>query len=500
MKKTFIDKIRLGSGMSLMIGNAPSKLDVAHIGIAKPNLHIEGLGLFESATPNFETYYPDVKNAADIKPDEGDFITPVFRMLSEVIVRKTYNPVDFAMNNVLKNSMGKLLGQTIYPNHEALVGNELGSVSKVFWQESYKTKSGIVVPAGINGIFKIDAKSHPNLARKITMDPPAIHSNSVTVEFEWERSHPSMELDEFRAKMGTYGPDGKLVRRVATLIRNYHETSLVAHGADPFAQVTDDENNISNPEYADSVYSLSMQNKAKPSFYGFSYREDLISLNNNEDHNTNNKNETTMKKITLLASQVFLLTALGVKLEAGKESAEVELTDDLVNKLNDKLKSDSEATNKLAEATTKVTTLTKDLETKTTELTAESAKVTELTAKVTEISGKVETKLTALRDETKRIYTALKADKVEAAILTNIEKADEELLASLQKTYSEELENKFPSKCGDCGSNNVSKASAKLGEDPKGDGKDTSIKLKSDAEVEAEILGETGNKFILDKN
>ena len=207
-----------------------------------------------------------------------------------------------------------------------------------------------------------------------------------------------------------------------------------------------------------------------------------------------------MKKITLLASQVFLLTALGVKLEAGKESAEVELTDDLVNKLNDKLKSDSEATNKLAEATTKVTTLTKDLETKTTELTAESAKVTELTAKVTEISGKVETKLTALRDETKRIYTALKADKVEAAILTNIEKADEELLASLQKTYSEELENKFPSKCGDCGSNNVSKASAKLGEDPKGDGKDTSIKLKSDAEVEAEILGETGNKFILDKN
>ena len=283
MSKKFIDKIRLGSGRSLMVGNVPDQVAnvVGTCSTGKCDLGVEKFGLFESATPNFETYYPDVKDAASIKPENDEFITPIFRMLSEVIVRKSYNPVDFSMNSVLKNSMNKLLGQTVYPNHEALIGNELGSVSKVFWQESYTTKAGVKVPAGINGVFKIDAKAHPNVARKILMDPPAIHSNSVTVEFEWEQSHPKMDLNEFRSKIGTYGADGQLIRRIATYVRNYHETSLVPHGADPFAQKVDEKGKINNADYANSVYSLAAQDKEKPRLFYFDYREDLLTLNSN---------------------------------------------------------------------------------------------------------------------------------------------------------------------------------------------------------------------------
>ena len=95
---------------------------------------------------------------------------------------KTFN------RDVLKKSMQMLIGQTINIDHEIAVGNAIGAVSEVFWQPAYKTKSGIEVPAGINAVLKIDGKSNPRIARGVMMDPPSIHSNSVTVRFKWEPS------------------------------------------------------------------------------------------------------------------------------------------------------------------------------------------------------------------------------------------------------------------------------------------------------------------------
>lgn len=514
-KDKFIDKITLGSGMSLIVGNKPEALCLGKMCGTKPNHEIDKFGFFESATPNFETYYPDIKNAEQIKPKDDEFIFPVFRMLSEVIVRKAYNPVDFSMNGVLKASMPKLLGQTVYPNHEALVGNELGAVSEVFWQDKYKAKNGILVPAGINAALKIDAISHPNVARKIQMDPPAIHSNSVTVEFEWERSHPGMDMDEFRSKMGTMGSDGQLVRRIASFIRNYHETSFVPHGADPYAQKVDENGKINNAEYADSVYSLSAQGKEKPSRYYFNNREDLISLNSNtpeenslEDKSDNNQNKNEMKlKLTTAHAALLALFALSIK--AGESSIEVELNEDNLNKLNEGLTSNgaiaaelSTTKTALTMANTKVTELTGQLATKTTEAEGLTTKVTELTAEVGTLSEALKPAVDKLREDTTKAYNLIKGDKADKVILSNIDKADFALLSSLHKTYTEELEAKFPSTCQDCQSTNISKASSKLGEKPlagekDGDGK---IVLKDDAAVMEEFSKENANtKFYLDK-
>lgn len=505
MSKKFIDKIRLGSGMSLMLGNLPSQMGLECVGVCKPQLDISKFGFFESATPNFETYYPEVKDAQSIKPDDGDFIKPVFRMLSEVIVRKNYNPVDFSENSVLKNSMNKLLGQTIYPNHEAIVGNELGTVSAVSWQKSYTTKNGVFVPAGINGEFKIDAKSHPNVARKILMEPPAIHSNSVTVEFEWERSHPSMDMDEFRGKLATLGPDGKLVRRIATLIRNYHETSLVPHGADSYAQVLDKEGKITNPEYADSVYSLSMQGKEKPSFYYFDYREDLIKLNDKPEEQFKKpdlKNQTPMKKITLLASQVFMLGLFGAKIEDGKTSTEVELTDESLAKLENALKLAKEKEDSIAGLNAKVTELTNSTAGKVNEVNTLTAEVNTLKSENTKLKDANTARVDKFRQAVKTSYIALVGDKADEAILTNIRNADEELLSSLSKTYNEQLEEKFPTTCNDCHSTNVSKATASHGADSNSGNKGSDagknkVVIRNEADVEAELLKESQPGFIL---
>ena len=50
---------------------------------------------------------------------------------------------------------------------------------------------------------------------------------------------------EFYDKLGTIAEDGTMVRRIATRIISYKETSLVSHGADPFAQLIKD-NKINN--------------------------------------------------------------------------------------------------------------------------------------------------------------------------------------------------------------------------------------------------------------
>jgi hypothetical protein len=111
----------------------------------------------------------------------------------------------------------------------------MGAVKDVMWEESYKTPGGIVIPSGINARMKLDGKSHPRVARAIMMDPPSIHSTSVTVQFLWEMSH-NLSQEEFFKKLGTFDKDGKQINRVASLVKRYHELSLVGHGADPYAQ------------------------------------------------------------------------------------------------------------------------------------------------------------------------------------------------------------------------------------------------------------------------
>ena len=51
--------------------------------------------------------------------------------------------------------------------------NEVGSVAKTFWQESF-TQKGIKIPAGINMELVVDSKSHPTVIRSMSLKPPDI--------------------------------------------------------------------------------------------------------------------------------------------------------------------------------------------------------------------------------------------------------------------------------------------------------------------------------------
>lgn len=463
------DTIMLNSHHSLILPHVgvvgPGGIDIGKLAQThSPTMDIGSFGLFDTAAPNFSTYYPTV-TAKDFNPEEDEFIFPVYRALSEVIVHRGWNPVDFSKNGVLKKSMPLLLGQTVYPNHENYVGNELGAVPEVFWENSY-TDKGVRVPAGINAKFKLDAKSNPKIARAINMNPPAVHSTSVTVVFLWEKSHATMTEEEFWRGLGKFDKDGNMIRRIATAVNRYNEISLVTKGADPFAQKINKGGKINNPTEA-GIRDEQKQKLSEKVFF-FDYQTDLVKLKyQNEDlvgllemqettipaeFNNNDINDNNMNKTFLLA----LAAVMGL---TGEAFSEANITEDAI-----KLEVTSLAQQKAILAKFKELGLT-------VEKPEDVQPLKDIIDKYNAIKDKDITKLEEfqtktigeLREAVKAVYIKLNA-KPNDEILLMIQNAGVEVLRGLSQTYQTQLEEKFPLTCSDCGSHAVSRGTAQSSE------------------------------------
>lgn len=459
----YLDQIKLGFGNNLVMGWVPPGLDLDKVSNKLKSEHnddIESFGLFDTSQPNYTNYYPDVK-AEDLTPKDSEFIEPLFRALSEVIVHKDWNPVDFSANSVLKNSMGLLKGATVNPDHESrIVGNALGAVSKVGWQESYKTDKGIIVPAGINANLKIDGKSNPRIARAIMMDPPSIHSTSVTVQFLWDKSHASLSDEEFFKKLGTYDKDGKMIRRMATKVKKYPEISLVHHGADPFAQKTDENGKIINPMYADTSYNseqlISFRKNQKHFFFDF--KTDLIA---NEEKNTIPIDSNDNKTILNMDFLKQLALALGLPADKHTEEAVLAAITAAATQATTLQASLDSATATNTTNATEITRL-KVLETELTTLKASNPTAESLAA----LKTFQETTITNKRNLVTAIYNKTSSGKPVAGITAMIGAADMAALEALEIQYNTELEAMYPSSCKKCGSKDITKASAVIKKEP----------------------------------
>ena len=367
------------------------------------------------------------------------------------------NPTDFGQNGVLKASMKLLLGQTVNCDHETNIGNAIGAVSQVMWQESYKDGS-FTIPAGINGILKIDGKANPRIARGILMEPPSIHSNSVTVQFKWDKSHPGMEDGEFYQKLGTYDSKGEMVRRIVTEVVRYMETSLVSHGADSFAQKIGEDGKIINPTFAKrtwSSYEEYRDDKSKQYFFT-DYKTDFNSFqekdntpdsfNDNGTQENHNPNKENMNK----ELQEFLEKLFGdnmLSLAEGKEMTQEEVISCIQSLVSSK--------NSLQTTVDNLTTEKSSLTEQITNLNAEVANLKEMAT-----VGK--NHIASLRENAVTTYKKLMGDKADETIVTmlNAETTGIVTLISLTKDYQSRLEEKFPMVCASCGSHDVSRASS----------------------------------------
>ena len=466
LKKT--ETIKLIGGHALIMGHKPEKISMSQVveKLEKEGQEFSSLGLFDSSTPNYANYYPDV-TAEDLAPKDGEFIEPIFRLLSNVTVQHGYNPIHFPVD-VLKKSMYKLIGQTINIDHETALGNAIGTVKSVEWQNAY-TKDGVKVPAGINGVLKIDGKSNPRIARGIMMDPPSIHSESVTVNFQWVKSHPNMSDEEFRNKLGSLDDKGKLVQKVASNIIAYHEISLVGHGADPFAQKIGKDGKIVNVAYAGSRtgqlgaedldgvamawdwkdLSSAQINGTETILNSYTDNENLI--NNNE------QNQLEMNELLRLLETMFGLEVNSLTEENHKaELAKFKLSYDAIA-----LKAKDADKPVVVLGLSGVDNIEKEINDLRTFKQTVPANLTELQGLATVAT----TVITELRDDTKRLYKLSLGEKgkEDANIIALIDAADHKSLVALHKQYDEATDKLYGFVC-ECGSHNVTRASAKTSE------------------------------------
>ena len=174
----------------------------------------------------------DVNGQSRFKPNPEDYVYANFRALSAVRIPR--RGINFSKPGVLKAAMPMLLRQTVYRDHRVAVDNWAGVVVDALW-DSTGGPAGENGPPGINVRLKIDGVQAPAVARGLLSDPPTLHSVSVGVEFEWEKSHPKMSDRDFWYNFGDE-IDGKVVELIVTKITKFNEISVVWQGADPNAK------------------------------------------------------------------------------------------------------------------------------------------------------------------------------------------------------------------------------------------------------------------------
>lgn len=151
-----------------------------------------------------------------------EYLARPWRILSAAMT--PYRLFDFTKEGVLKSSVKAFADLTLYANHNANVNDWKGFVRNPTWDEAN-------TPPGINALFVIDKVVDPKLARGV--ETKALRSASVTIWFEYERSHPT--LSNFYDRLGEE-VDGQIVRFIVTKIVNAGEVSIVWEGEDPYAK------------------------------------------------------------------------------------------------------------------------------------------------------------------------------------------------------------------------------------------------------------------------
>jgi len=290
-------------------------------------------------------------------------------------------------------------------------------------------------------------------------------------------------MDDFYQKLGTRDDKGNLYRLIVTKILQYSETSLVAHGADAFAQIIRPDGKINNPIYANSVYNFSSkddQGKDIKYSHVIDYKTDLTVdlsqdtiLNDLED---NNENQFNMKILELLEASFGLTPGT---------LTEENLSTEVAKFLDNTKKPLTQATADIQAKYDEVVVEKTGLET---ELTAAKAK-----------ADLLDTKLTEQKAETTRLYKLAKGDKADESIIAMIEGADFSVLEALQKDYKGAVEEKFSPTCKSCGSKDINRLSSTPGdEEGEEEGKDKNAKvILTNSEAKAALRAkklEKGNK------
>lgn len=456
--------------------------------------------------------YYDRNTVADIVPRPEDYLEVPFRLISATVVGgNSWKATDFSDVKVLKKSTPLLDGVPLYKDHETDLNNWSGLVNGVKWTKAFTQDDGIEVPAGIDGIVAIDKVVDPKLARGVISG--AVYSNSVTVEFDWEMSHTFENEWDFLNKLGTIGSDGKMIRRIVKNIYNYHESSLVWLGADPFAKAIDANGNHKNVDIS-SVFNYAKQSFGKMSkanvedndvmpddaetarslTVNFALSENVLSLarrsKNNFKTNTKDMDKFIVAFIAAFGQQFNLKEgdkptpeeminytkqlsfATPEQVQATKDSlAQLAVVKGKAlevfkaENIDNADATDVDMVTFISDHTFVGTAVVPALEAEVVTLKADKAA---LGTKVTSLSADAEIGKNYIgmkRTEAVRLYKlAVGAENVDASVVAMFEKAGNEEVEGLLKQYTKSATHKFSGTCADCNSENFNFRSSFTGD------------------------------------
>ena len=400
-------------------------------------------------------------------PKPEDFIYIPFRFISATIVGGySWKATDFSDAKVLKKSVGMLKNKIVYLDHATYtVQKNVGIIVDAFWSEGYTAADGTIVPAGIDGVIRIDAVKNSGIARDLKSDPPTIQSCSVTVVYNYEPSHTFKKQNgeedpwQFEYKVGTTITNistGKeeMIRRICVEVEDYLELSLVTLGADPFAKIkTGEAGELLNVDKTAIVSNSRSEGGAEPGdnwfgvyktnkiyFANFSLeKETAIHL---KQFSSTESEETMFDK----EFKISLGTFLGVDPE--KITKETLLQFAVIKKedhaqLNTQL---STARQELTTATGELDRVKGELTKKDSDLLLAQGEVTELKKNVTELEGfkkYKEESLAGLRVQILEASTKKNMGKKSEAFEKLLAKADETELKEMAAEYSVSLGEMF---------------------------------------------------------
>lgn len=439
---------------------------------------LDGFSWFGSSADTSK--YFDGVTGKNIVPKPEDFIRVPFRLISAAIVGAgTWKATDFSDAVMLKGSMDKLNQKPIFFDHAQDIMNWVGIVTEPSWSEE-RIQDGMRIPAGIDGVLAIDAKTNPKLARGVLIG--AVMSNSVTVIFDWTKSHPELSDAEFYDKMGEV-VNGKMVCRKVTKIYDFYETSLCWLGADPYAKMYDEKGNLKQIDktavFTDEPDSIQTAYKKEGKFSAvFGYDKKVFMSLSKQFSNKNNVEEMNQEMLQFICVLLGLSADTKLDLKTMKEE---------FGKRVIMAKSDKDSLDACKAVSDKVTELAKAclgkdcdnlteflgshafveasmdikgmqasqelLKSVKTELKCE--KDEELVSTIQSMSTQAEygrTALSAKREETKRLYSLSVENKPDDAVVKMIDKATPEELEGLLKMYTKGVQESFKGVCKHCGS------------------------------------------------
>ena len=360
--------------------------------------------------------------------EDDKFIYATYRALSSTIVNGLDTPIDFSKKGVLKKATKFLKDQPFLKDHDRSIDSQIGKVTDTLWDDGEGN-----IPGGINALVRINVRAPQSATVIPLIEEGDANSVSVTVWYEWEKSHPEIEDWDYIWALGTE-VDGELVRIIVTKILDIGELSLVWDGADPYAERIEAS---AAPQEAFASFAVGLP--VAPIKKEFDRKQSINFESNKED-------AVMLEKLRKAVAQMF-----------GKDIEQIDeqfVTDLSVGAIS--LDSAPAVVDLLSAKQGKVDEYVALLETRGEEIGTLKAEVEAMKSE----SALGKKYLEDMRASAIKFYKMAEGDASSDTILTMIEMASLEQAIALRDQFRKQADEKVPLKCEACGSEKVSRASS----------------------------------------